>query len=495
MTLYSRFSSRRQFLEDSMLATAATLAATSATTVSADQEPGKPVGPAEKLGVAVLGVHGQGQTHLACYVNNPATEILYICDPDQRIGEARAEAVGQKQGRRPKHVKDMRQAFDDPAVDIVSIATPNHWHCLAGIWAMLAGKDVYVEKPVSQFVREGRSLVTAARKHKRICQSGTQSRSSPAIRQAIEYLHSGKLGDVKLARGLCYNQRDSIGPRGTFEVPPHIDYDLWCGPAPDGPVTRRQFHYDWHWQWDYGNGDIGNQGIHQMDIARWGLGVDRLSRAVISCGYRYRWQDAGETPNSLVTIHDYDSRTLVFEVRNLPTAPYRGAAVGVIFECSDGFLVNPSEDSATALDKQGNVITTFKGGDRHNHQRHTDNFIDAVRSRSAEMLNADVLDGHLSSALCHLSNISYRLGELVSAEEMPQRLEPLSARENVRETLDRTAAHLRDNNVDPSNQKWQCGSWLKVDPDTESFIENPRADKLLVRNDRGGFVVPPPEQI
>ena len=487
--------SRRQFLEDSMLATAAALAAVTAPTVAADQESGKPVGPSEKLGVAVLGVHGQGQTHCACLVKNPATEILYICDPDQQVGEARAEAVGQTQGRRPKHVKDMRQAFDDPAVDIISIATPNHWHSLAGIWAMQAGKDVYVEKPVSQYVREGRSLVAAARKYQCICQAGTQCRSSPGTRQAIEYLRSGKLGDVTLARGLCYNGRNSIGPKGVYPVPAHIDHDLWCGPAADGPVTRPQFHYDWHWQWDYGNGDIGNQGIHQMDVARWGLGVDKLSRGVIAYGNRYAWEDAGETPNSLVAIHDYGAKTLVFEVRNLATAPYRGAGVGVIFECSEGFMVHSGEDSATAFDKQGNAITTFSGGERHNHQRHTDNFVEAVRSRRADMLNADVLEGHLSSALCHLSDISYRLGELVSAEQALARLNAISTAENVQQTWDRTGAHLRDNNVDIAQLKVRCGSWLKFDPDKEVFMDSPLADAHLARNDRRGFVVPPPDQV
>ena len=402
--------------------------------------------------------------------------------------------MGEKQGRRPKFVKDMRQAFDDPALDIVSIATPNHWHALAGIWAMQAGKDVYVEKPCSHHVREGRSLVAAARRYQRVCQHGTQGRSHKGIRQAIRYLHSGQLGKVRLARGLCYDRRDSVGPKDNYTVSSHIDYNLWCGPAPQRPVTRRQFHYDWHWQWDYGNGNLGNQGVHQMDVARWGLGVDGLSHGVIAYGGRFGYVDSGQTPNTIVVVHDYGSKTLVFEVRGLTTSAYRGAGVGVIFEASDGYLVNAASTSATAFDRDGQVIKSFHSGDR-GHQFHFDNFVDAVLSRRTEDLHAEIVEGHYSSVLCHIGNISYRMGELVSKAEALERLGAIVSDENVRETFERTGAHLDRNRVDFDKTRMRIGPWLKFDPNREMFVDSSQADIYLARSDRREFVVPEPDKV
>ena len=233
--------------------------------------------------------------------------------------------MGKKQGRTPKVVQDMREAFDDKSVNIVSIATPNHWHSLAAIWAMQAGKDVYVEKPVSHNVSEGRRIVETARKHNRICQAGTQCRSMKGTIDAIEYVKSGKIGEVKLARGICYRPRGSIGPKGNYEVPPQVDYNLWCGPARMLPLTRKKFHYDWHWQREWGNGDMGNQGPHQMDIARWGLGLDRLADSAIAFGGRLGYEDAGDVANTEVGIFEFGDKTMVFEVRGLKTDPLRGA--------------------------------------------------------------------------------------------------------------------------------------------------------------------------
>jgi predicted dehydrogenase len=190
--------------------------------------------------------------------------------------------------------------LEDKSVDFVSIATPNHWHSLAAIWAMQAGKDVYVEKPVSHNVSEGRRDVQVAEKHKRICQAGTQSRSTAGLHEAFKYIRDGKLGEVKLAHALCYKRRPSIGPKGNYPIPQEVDYDLWSGPAPIKPLTRPKFHYDWHWQWDYGNGDLGNQGIHEMDKARWGLGKNELPKSVISVGGRFGYSDDGETANTQV---------------------------------------------------------------------------------------------------------------------------------------------------------------------------------------------------
>ena len=237
--------------------------------------------------------------------------------------------------------------FDDKSIDAVTIAMPNHWHSLAAIWALQAGKDVFVEKPISHNVNEGRRLVEAANKYnKQVCQVGTQGRSLPGAQQTIEFMRNGGIGEIKLARGLCYNRRDSIGSKGVFEVPAGIDYNLWCGPAPMNPPTRNNkqngpVHYEWHWFWDYGNGDLGNQGIHQMDMARWGLGVNELAQAVVSYGGRFGYEDAAETPNTQIVVFDYGPKTLIFEVRGLPSVNFKNTDVGVVFEGTNGYAVVP----------------------------------------------------------------------------------------------------------------------------------------------------------
>jgi predicted dehydrogenase len=385
-------------------------------------------------------------------------------------------------------VQDIRKLLEDDLIDIVTIATPNHWHALAAIWAMQAGKDVYLEKPVSHNVFEGRVIVDVARKEGKICQTGTQCRSNPGMQQAMEFVHSGGIGDVKVARGLCYKRRTSIGDRGNYPVPQSVDYSLWLGPAQEQPLTRERFHYDWHWQWPYGNGDLGNQGIHQMDLARWGLGVDRLSDAVFSYGGRFGYEDAGDTANTQVVVHSYKDKSLVFEVRGLPTADYRGAKVGVILEGADGYLVMTSYHSGAAFDLSGDKIRDFNAsGD------HYANFVDAVRSRNHEDLNADILEGHLSSALCHLGNISYRLGEETSLNEMAERLDDLDVAEDTKATLKRTVDHLTLNSVDVDATPFRLGPNLAFDPTTEVFTRSKAANVMLTRDYREPFVVRSPQ--
>ncbi len=298
------------------------------------------------------------------------------------------------------------------------------------------------------------------------------------------------LGPVTVARGLCYKRRPSIGPRGQYHVPPSVNYDLWLGPAPLAELTRPQFHYDWHWQWPYGNGDLGNQGIHQMDLARWGLGVSTLSNAVLSYGGRLGYQDAGDTANTQVVVHDYGDKSLIFEVRGLETKPYKGAGVGVIFEMPEGYVALSSYDAGTAFDKAGNVVKQFSGGGDH-----FDNFVKAVRSRNSAELNADIEQGHLSSALCHLGNISYRLGAPVSVAEAKERVAALKIKDDARDTFDRTVQHLADNQIDLAQARLQLGPWLAIDPSLEKFVDNSAADALLTREYRAPFVVPAADQI
>jgi predicted dehydrogenase len=493
----ARRRNRRQFLEQSMYtAAAAAMASSSGRLVGQDEPQSK--SPNERLNVAVVGVNGRGGSHYGFFAARKDTLVTYVVDVDSKIGNNRAIEIGKRQGgMQPKWVEDIRTMLDDKSVDIVTIATPNHWHALMAIWAMQAGKDVYVEKPVSHNVSEGRRAVEAARKYKKICQAGTQCRSNPGMIELMKAINDGKIGRVKVARGLCYKSRPSIGPRAETAIPANINYDLWCGPAPLAPSTRNNprngpVHYDWHWIWDYGNGDLGNQGIHQMDLARWGLGVKELSNAVFSYGGRLGYEDAGETPNTQVVVHDYGDRSLVFEVRGLKTPHYRGAGVGVIFEGTEGYAVSPSYNGGVIYDNDGKEVTKFnEGEDKH----HFANFLKAVRSRAISDLNGDIEEGHLSSALCHTGNISYRLGGPMTADELDKSLAGLKTTDNAKDTLARTLAHLADNGIDMAATKLTVGPVLPFDPQTETFPGNDKANAMLTREYRPGFVVPPAGQV
>lgn len=480
--------SRREFLENSMFAAAAAAAATPMRSALAQDNPGD---KGEKLRVVVVGVNGRGGSHVDGFGKRSDCEIAGICDVDEVVAQKMAESVEKRFGNKPKVYKDMRDAFADKSIHIASIATPNHWHALAAIWAIQAGKDVYVEKPVSHNVSEGRRIVEAARKYKKIVQTGTQSRSNPGMREAIKFVQEGKLGEVKLARGLCYKPRPSIGEPGNYDVPASVDYDLWSGPAQMTSLHRKKFHYDWHWQWAYGNGDLGNQGIHQMDIARWGLGEMDLGNTVLAYGGRFGYEDAGETPNTEVCLHEFTSgKRLIFEVRGLKTDALQDAKVGVLFYGSEGYLVLPSYNGGTAFDKDGKEIKKFGGGGDENH---FGNFIKAVRSRNIEDLNADILEGHLSSALCHVGNISYRLGSQVSSQELTEKF---SGDETYSETLDRFLSHLKDNMVDPTTTKITVGPKLTL-AGNEVFSGDraEEANKYLTRDYRAPYVVPKTEDL
>jgi predicted dehydrogenase len=484
--------SRRRFLENSMFAAAGLSAAAwanSASQLFANDE-AQSSSPNEKLAAACVGVRGRGGEHVGQYLRRKDVEITWIVDIDETVAQQRAEQIAQKQGHKPKIAADMRQALEDKSLDIVSIATPNHWHALGAIWAMQAGKDVYVEKPVSHNVSEGRRAVEVARKYNRICQTGTQCRSAKGLNDGIQFLQSGGIGEIKLARGLCYKRRGSIGPRGEYPVPAGVNYDLWSGPAAILPITRKQFHYDWHWQWPYGNGDLGNQGIHQMDIARWGLGVDQLPNSTFSFGGRFGYEDAGDCANTQVCYFDYGpDKSLAFEVRGLETQPLQGANVGVIFYGTEGYAVNPSYSSMTFFDLDGNKIKSFDGGDDH-----FGNFLAAVRSRKVEDLNADILDGHLSSALCHLGNISYRMAnEKLPLADLVKLAESHSA-VCANDLIPRLQSHLSENKV-AAETLVSVGPTLPFNPETETFVDNSAADAMLTREYRAPFVVPTSDKI
>lgn len=452
------------------------------------------LGANDALRVAVVGFKGRGGDHISGFLKIPGVRLAALCDCDQRVLDGSVKKL-KDQGHDVKGYRDVREVIADKDIDIISTATPNHWHSLITVWACQANKDVYVEKPVSHNVWEGRKAVEAARKYKRIVQTGTQSRSSQAIREAVAWVQAGNLGKITVSRGLCYKPRQSIGKvSGPQPIPEGVDYDLWCGPAPKLPLTRKNLHYDWHWVWETGCGDLGNQGIHQMDIARWFLGEQELSPQVISAGGRLGYSDDATTPNTQVIYHGYAKAPLIFEVRGLPKDKagqaewgrnmdkYMGAQIGVVVHCEGGYVVVPNYSSATAYDKEGKELKKWQGA-----KDHYENFIAAVRSRQIEDLNADILQGHLSSALCHTGNVSYRLGS---------RLAPGAAREQMKgygpfaEAFDRMVEHLRQNEVDLDADRLTAGVGLRMDPATERFLGNPEANKLLTREYRAPFVVP-----
>ncbi|QOV92505.1 Gfo/Idh/MocA family oxidoreductase [Humisphaera borealis] len=397
---------------------------------------------------------------------------------------------------------DLRKMLDNKDIDAISTATPNHWHSLIVVWGCQAGKDVYVEKPISHNVWEGRQAVAAARKYNRIVQAGTQARANDALGAAYKWIQEGGMGKIKVARGLCYKRRATIGlTEGPQEVPASVDYDLWSGPAAKEAPHRKQFHYDWHWQWAYGNGDLGNQGIHQMDTARWALGKNTLAPSVLSIGGRFGYKDDGETPNSQIVIQDYGDSLLIFEVRGLPKESgsglmdkYRGQSVGTVVECEGGYLTDQGYTSSPmAYDYSGKLIKKFtmskEKDDPAMKSDHFGNWIAAVRSRKQEDLNADILEGHLSSALCHTGNISYRLGEKVKSKEIREVLKDNPA---ALETFSRFRDHLEDNEVSLMSDNAVLGAALTMDVKTEKFTGDnaEKANKFLTREYRKPFVVP-----
>jgi len=488
---------RRRFLSDSAIAAAVLAMGSRSSPISnAAEAPAADTSasPNDRLNVMVCGVHGRGNDHVRLCGKNRECHVQYICDVDEAIGKNRVDQFEKQFGYRPKFIRDMREGFDDKDLDIVVVATPNHWHALAGVWAMQAGKDVYVEKPVSHNISEGQRLCETARKYKKICQTGTQSRSLEGVIAAVDYVRSGRIGEVKLARGLCYNRRKSIGEEGVFEPPKSVDYDLWVGPAEMRAVTRPQFHYDWHWQYHWGNGDINNQGVHQMDVARWGLGIDSLSDSVISYGGRLGYVDAGDTANTQVAIYQCGDKTVVFEIRGLETGPLLGAKIGDIFYGTEGIVALANWGAGVAMDRDGKVVEHFgqnvKGAPyEFGTADHIQNFVDAVKSRNPRDLNAEIREGHLSAGLGHAATISYRLGKPASIVEVKEAIEAFGGADDNVKTLERTIAHLKDNGVDLNETRMTLGPVLKMDAKTETFTDNTAANAMLTRKYRKGFEV------
>ncbi len=378
-------------------------------------------GANDRIGVCCIGFHGQGQTHIKNFAQRPDSEVVALCDVDRNVLEAGADRLEQETGKRPKTYTDMRDAFADDAVNAVSIATPNHWHALAATWACMAGKDVYVEKPFAHSFWEGQQLVKAARKYNRIVQHGTQSRSNGSYIRDMKLIREGFIGPIVHARGYVYKNgnRYAIGHGTPAEPPEHIDYNLWQGPAPERPYMVKEdgsglfIHYNWHWFWDYGNGESGNQGVHEMDIAVWGMDNGLPSR-VYSTGGRYGWDDDAETPNTQTIAFTYpDGRILTFEVRNLGSFPEGGedACSNSLFG-TEGYWVR----NKGFFDYKNQPIVVEEPDAASDGPY--GNFLNAVRSRKWEDVPGNPDQAFLSCAHIHLGNIAYRLGR--SLEFDPQ---------------------------------------------------------------------------
>jgi predicted dehydrogenase len=497
---------RRQFLKTSAFAAGAT--------AFAAHSWGQIAGANGDVRVAVLGLNGRGKNHVSSLAGIKGVRIVALCDPDTAVLD-RAKKLEGIDAAAIKTYVDLRELFAARDIDAVTIAMPNHWHSLAGVWACQAGKDVYVEKPISHNVWEGRQLAAAAKKYQRVVQAGVQIRSGEGMTEAVEWIRAGNLGKIVASRGFCYKRRDSIGKTtGPQPVPASINYDLWTGPAPLLPPRRNSprngpVHYEWHWIWNYGNGDVGNQGIHQMDVARWFLGEPGLPRHTFSIGGRLGYVDDGETPNTQVIVHDYATAPLIFEVRGLPSKPgkneantaglssadaadaaaatmdkYHGVSIGNVIDCEGGRLVIPNYWTAIAHDRDGKVIKEFKGRDRQ-----MQNFIDVIRSRKTAELYGPIDEGHVSSALCHLGNVSHQVGRTMSAGELAEKTKGDSV---TAEATGRMIEHLKVHNVDFTKTPLTLGAALTLKPGKEEFTGefSRAANKLLTRDYRKPFVVP-----
>jgi predicted dehydrogenase len=484
---------RREFLNRSVVA--AGIGAGFA--IGGTKSSGRVIGANDTIRIGVAGLNGRGSSHVSAFSGMKGVEITYLIDPDKTTYKKRIDQIAKGGGSTPKTVQDVRDALDDKNLDAISVAAPNHWHSLLTIWGCQAEKDVYVEKPCSHNVHEGRVAVEAARKYNRIVQHGTQSRSMGSWAQVADLVKSGRYGKLLVSRGLCYKSRPSIGVKPNTEAPETLDYNLWLGPALEHPFNANYVHYNWHWFWDFGNGDIGNQGVHQMDIARWMIPGATLPKSVVCLGGRFGYTDQGETPNSQIALMDFGTAQLIFEVRGLKTDSYTGEKgagndTRNIVHLEGGTIVGGGRSFRFYPDGkvkgEGEPLPKVEVERGPGENGHFGNFIAAVRSRKTSDLNADILEGHYSSALCHLANISYRLGEPVPFNTQTKAFGDCK---EAYETLERMEQHLaKDNGLKLDGLEYRLGRKLTVNAKAESFVDAPEADKLLTRPYRRPFVVP-----
>ncbi|MBM4149442.1 MAG: Gfo/Idh/MocA family oxidoreductase [Lentisphaerae bacterium] len=463
---------RRTFLKSAL----GTMGATSFP-ISGTKASRKVIGANDRINVGVAGINNQGSNHVRMLAGRSDVAVTHLIDPDRRTWAKNLKILEEKAGK-PTCVQDIRKALEDKNLDAVYIATCHHWHCLITIWACQAGKDVFVEKPLSQNVHEGRIAIETARKHKRVIQYGTWEGSLGDSIAALA--KAGTYGKLLVSRGLCYKGRASIGHKEPKDPPPELDFDIWTGPAPRQPYHENLVHYQWHWFWDFGNGDIGNQGSHQMHAVPHALGDVTLPRAVLSVGGRFGYTDQGQTANTQMAVFDYGDSQAIFEVRGLKTDKYLGQAVGNTFHFEAGVVAGgqfyPKGGGAPQPAAQAKA-ERVSGAD----------FFRCLRTRETDVLQWNIETAHYSSALCHLANISYRLGR-----EVPfgSNAKPFASNAVANETFERMQDHLNGNGLNLVQTTYRLGRALKFDPAKEKFIDDPEADALLTRPPRPPFDVP-----
>jgi predicted dehydrogenase len=448
---------------------------------------------ASDLRVAVVGLRIKGNQHVDLLRKTRGARVVAVCDADEAILGATVDRLA-KDGVTVAKFVDYRRLLEQPDIDAVVIATPNHLHTLQAIMAMQAGKDAYVEKPVSHTVFEGRALAAAAARTGRIVQAGTQNRSDAGLQEAFAAIRAGELGPIKLVRGLCYRSRPNIGlASGPAEVPATLNLDFFCGPASLEVPRRKQFHYDWHWFWETGNGDIGNQGPHELDMCRWVLGETGLPRRVLSLGGRFGEPDDGQTPNTHLTLYDYASAPVLFEVRNLTRAKgtraedaYRGIRVGVVVECEGGYFAG-GRGGGFFFDAAGKRQRGFPGDGGEEHMQ---NFVDAALARNPGLLRAPIAGAVVSTDLVHLGNLAYRSGGSLAAAEISGRLAGWPA---AVESFGKLGEHLAANEAIDAARPWQLGGWLEWDAAAARFSGGAgyeQANQLLTRPYRAPWTLP-----
>ncbi|HIQ22565.1 MAG TPA: Gfo/Idh/MocA family oxidoreductase [Planctomycetes bacterium] len=469
--------SRRRFVAGSLAAAAAVRVPRVAR--------GRVLGANEEILVGIVGLGGRGRgAHIPAFQKQDGVRVVALADPDRERLDLAAKMLEDKYGQKAEQYVDMRHMFDRRDIHCIGNATQNYWHGLSTIWACQAGKHVYVEKPLAHYIWEGRQMVNAARRYERIVQCGTQRRSQTSIAKAIQWIREGHLGKILYVTAFANKPRSSCGKRSTpLPIPESIDYDLWCGPARKVPIYRDRLQYDCSFDWNTGDGESCNQGVHEMDVARWCLD-EGLPVRVMSIGGRFLFNDACNVPNTQIIYYDFPTAPVLYEVHNLRKAKgssqmpdFRGERVGVVVDCEGGSV---SLYRGIAWDRQGREVQRFSGGGDH-----FVNFIQAVRAGDRQLLNAEVEVGHLSTAVCHVGNISYRVGEVAPEEEQRQAVADIPV---WAEMYERFVEHLKANEIDVDTAT--LGPWLKVDRRNECFVDHPEANRIVRGFYRKPYVVP-----
>ena len=485
---------RRSFMKTS-LATIGSLAMTSSTWSQIR-------GANDDIRIAIVGVRKKGNEHIQDFRRLSGVRVVAICDADTQWLDAEVKKFKDRNIEVDTYV-DYRKLLENKNIDAVVLSVPDHWHALMTVWACQAGKDVYVEKPASHNIWEGRKMVEAARKYKRIMEVGSQDRSDVGLLPLAEHIKQGGLGKIQRIHAITYNARLSIGKvSGPQPIPATCDYNLFQGPTPLTPLMRTNLHYDWHWCWPTGTGEMGNLGGHVLDDCRWTTGVTKMAPRVMSLGGRFGYDDDGQTPNTIISLFDYDAFPIIYEIRALPRAKsekvdtyqgitsrgmdrYRGINFGMIIQCEQGYF-SGGRGGGWTYDNDGKKIKQFAGDGGGGHMT---NFLNTMRSRRVSDLKADVLEGHITASMIHAADISYRLAQREPVEQVKKAVE---GNDLLAESFDRLLQHLQANEIDLGKNPVAIGPMLTFDTETEKFTGEGSyyANMFLSRNYRPPFVVP-----